>query len=219
MNILKFRWYLYGLAFTAGVSGAALLYHKGYGHYLLALSGDPARQYEYGRWLAERDFKKDALTWISLAADRNETHAMVWLGLAYQGGGYFMYPNMENSLHYLKSAAERNNPEGMHGYASLFEAWEGLRKQYPAESNAGAFVWYSNAADKGLAIAMERMIRIYEKGEFGVAVSQEDADIWRNKLQQSHDRDVTPLRERYGFQRLRSSQEIIDAAKARMQLK
>lgn len=166
----------------AGVAAAAGLWHGGYVHYALALSGDPARQYEYGRWLEDHNKSQDALMWISIAADRYEPRALVWMGMtANWQSKYFTYPVSEDAFYYLKEAANRKQVVGMILLASMYERSQYLhRKLTKKDAQKAALVWYTTAAREGAGIAIDRLVQIYENGELGETKSREEANKWQS---------------------------------------
>jgi TPR repeat protein len=186
--VFKWVWVWLGLAIAllgAGFWGVEK--HGGF-TYALALAGDPTKQYEYGLWLDKEGQKPDALMWMGKAADGYETRAMVWLGLTYQGGGYFAAPDVEQSFHFFKEAAERNNALGMFMLATMFESSAFVRQQASKqEADAGAMVWYMRAAENGVGPAIDRLVKVYENGELGEVKDKKKADIWRNKPRKTDD--------------------------------
>lgn len=148
--------------------------------YVLAMLGDARAQYGYGDYLNKQGKKAEALMWMSRAADGYDTRAMVWMGLAYGGGGYFVQADEEMAFHFFKEAAERNEPTAMMMLASMFEDSAWVKAQVkPEEARAAAMVWYMRAAQNGVGSAIDRLVKVYENGELGEIQDKEKADMWR----------------------------------------
>ncbi|TKW61385.1 MAG: SEL1-like repeat protein [Blastochloris viridis] len=45
-----------------------------------------------------------------------------------------------------------------------------------------AWGWYVNAAEKGHAMAIQRIVKAYRQGELGQTVSPKQADYWNGRL-------------------------------------
>jgi len=110
---------------------------------------------------------KQAFAWCHLAADQNFAPAQATLGVLFERIGKF-----DQSVHYLRLAAQAGDPEAQYNLAMMFQTGKGVGRNAQE-----AFNYLVQAAEQGLARAQSRLALAYGAGD-GVANDPIEAHKW-----------------------------------------
>lgn len=123
--------------------------------------------------------RKEAFTWYMKAAKALDPSGLNNVAYAFEVGRGAPQ-NDEAALFWYDLAAIARSPPGQTGFARLLEQGRGgATHQGPAPA---PFALYLLAARQGDAEAIERLVKVYERGELGQAADPAQAALWREKL-------------------------------------
>ncbi|KAB8064276.1 tetratricopeptide repeat protein [Janthinobacterium violaceinigrum] len=126
--------------------------------------------------------RKEAFTWYMKAAKALDPSGLNNVAYAYEVGRGAPQSD-EAALGWYEMAAIAKSPPGQTGFARLLEQGRGgATRQGPAPK---PFELYLLAAKQGDAEAIERLVKVYDKGELGQQASPMRAALWREKLRES----------------------------------
>jgi TPR repeat protein len=123
--------------------------------------------------------RKEAFGWYMRAAKALDPPGLNNVAYSYEVGQGVPQSD-EAALGWYEMAAIAKSPPGQTGFARLLEQGRGgPTRQGPAPL---PFALYLLAAKQGDAEAIERLVKVYDKGELGQAADPAQAALWREKL-------------------------------------
>lgn len=127
---------------------------------------------------AERD--AEAVHWYQQAAKREDADALFGLaGMYAKGEGTDKDPHKAGRL--IQQAAQLEHREAMRVYAHALEYGQlGFQSSQPSAAK-----WYLKAAALGDKVSMQRLKKAYAQGQLGLPVDAQQAEAWRNKINQA----------------------------------
>ena len=78
---------------------------------------------------------------------------------------------------YLQRAADKGDMKAQYQVASIYES--GFEHYFPA-SDEKSLDYYQRAASQGHALAISRLLKVYQLGELGQAVNTKEAERWQS---------------------------------------
>ncbi|HEU4816247.1 tetratricopeptide repeat protein [Janthinobacterium sp.] len=122
--------------------------------------------------------RKEAFGWYMQAAKALDPPGLNNVAYSYEVGQGVPQSD-EAALGWYEMAAIAKSPPGQTGFARLLEQGRGgPTRQGPAPQ---PFELYLLAAKQGDAEAIERLVKVYDKGELGQAADPAKAALWREK--------------------------------------
>ena len=126
--------------------------------------------------------RKEAFGWYMKAAKALDPPGLNNVAYSYEVGQGVQQSD-EAALGWYEMAAIARSPPGQTGFARLLEQGRGgPTRQGPAPK---PFELYLLAAKQGDAEAIERLVKVYDKGELEQAADPAKAVLWREKLRQA----------------------------------
>ncbi|STQ92582.1 Sel1 repeat [Janthinobacterium lividum] len=123
--------------------------------------------------------RKEAFGWYMKSAKALDPSGLNNVAYSYEVGQGAPQSD-EAALGWYEMAAIAKSPPGQTGFARLLEQGRGgPTRQGPAPE---PFELYLLAAKQGDAEAIERLVKVYDKGELGQAADPAQAALWREKL-------------------------------------
>lgn len=108
------------------------------------------------------------------AADNDSCQALSVYGhlLHFRGEGK---DNRIQGAIYLQRAAEKGDMKAQYQMGKIYES--GF-EHYFAASDEKSLNYYQQAASQGHALAISRLLKVYQSGELGQAVNEKEAERW-----------------------------------------
>lgn len=121
--------------------------------------------------------KIEAKQWLEKALIQEDPYAYAVAGLLYsQKNQVFPYDEAK-AFEYLMKASDMGEETSKHMIGAWY--WTG---KYVSKDEKNALKWIEDAANHGDIKAVERLVRIYEKGSKEIPKNEIKAKYWQNKL-------------------------------------
>ena len=140
------------------------------------------KDYYYGRNGKAQDYA-EAAKWFSMAAEKGEANAQIYLGVMYENGEGVTQDYSE-AMKWYRKAAEKGEAVAQFNLGLMYNDGKGVDQDY-----AEALKWYRMAAEQGNAGAQNNLGVMYEKG-YGVAQDDSLALYWYYKAAEQGDEDA-----------------------------
>lgn len=145
----------------------------------MARQGNAGAQFEVGRMHEQgRGYAQsyeEAFRWYHLAAGQGFAPAQFHLAGMY-GSGRGVKHDYAKALEYHLKAARQGYADAYYPLGYTYEFGIGTEKDH-----AKALEWYLKCAESGNHFGMARMARAYERGELGLPVDVDKANMWQDK--------------------------------------
>lgn len=123
---------------------------------------------------------EQAMYWLNLAMDKNESQAFFLLGAVFSEGTQVFEKDDSKAFYFYQKAALMGNNNAQNNLANWY-----LNGRYVKKEVVKAEELYLQAAEKGLPESINMLVKIY-KGDFGIKYkNKEKYEYWFKKLKES----------------------------------
>ena len=123
---------------------------------------------------------KQALAILEPLSEQGNLPARYHVGILYYLGAGGITIDQVQGITFIKEAADAGYPTAQAFMGLLAENGDGM---FVRRGEPYALGWYLRAADGGQCAAMKRIIAAYEKGELGLSQNPEEAEPFRERLE------------------------------------